>query len=86
MMKKIPQRMCVVCRSQKPKKEMIRVVKTDEDTYVVDETGKLNGRGAYVCSSSDCIGKCTKTRALNRAFKKNVGDDIYQNIKEKSVE
>lgn len=86
MMKKIPQRMCVVCRTQKPKKEMIRVVKTDEDTYVVDETGKLNGRGAYICASPDCIAKCTKTRALNRAFKKNVGEEIYQNIKEKSVE
>lgn len=85
-MKKIPLRMCVVCRQLKPKTECIRVVKTADDNYVVDSTGKLNGRGAYVCKDPLCLEKCQKTKALNRAFKHNVDDEIYKEIKENSVE
>ena len=85
-MKKIPQRMCVVCRSLKPKAELIRVVKTTDDTYVLDETGKLNGRGAYVCKSASCLEKCTKTKALNKAFKHNISNEIYSDIKENCIE
>ena len=85
-MKKIPQRMCVVCRELKPKSEMIRVVKTTDDTYVLDETGKLNGRGAYVCLNPKCIEKCSKTRALNKAFRHNLDEKIYLDIKENAVE
>ncbi len=85
-MKKIPLRMCVVCRQLKPKTECIRVVKTADDSYVVDSTGKLNGRGAYVCKDSVCLEKCQKSKALNRAFKYNVDDEVYKEIKENSVE
>jgi len=86
MNKKVPLRMCVVCKNSKPKKECIRVVKTDNDEYVIDLTGKINGRGAYVCKSEECINKCIKTHAFNRSFKHNVGDDIYSNIKETTIE
>lgn len=85
MNKKIPQRMCVVCRNMYPKNECFRVVKTAEE-YVLDATGKLNGRGAYVCKNKACLEKCVKTHAFNRSFKSNVNEEVYLNIKEKSVE
>jgi len=85
MNKKIPLRMCVVCRQMKPKSDCIRVVKVD-DNYIIDSTGKANGRGAYVCKDKVCLDKCLKTRAFNRSFKHNVGDDIYTTIKESSIE
>ena len=85
MNKKVPLRMCVVCKNSKPKKDCIRVVKTDTG-YVVDATGKLNGRGAYVCKDSACIEKCLKTHAFNRSFKHNIGEDVYINIKETNIE
>ena len=85
MNKKIPLRMCVVCREMKPKNECIRVVKV-EDKYIVDKTGKINGRGAYVCKDDKCLEKCLKTRAFNRAFKNNVSEDVYTSIKEANVE
>ena len=85
MNKKIPMRMCVVCRNSYPKKDCIRVVKTADDNYVIDESGKANGRGAYVCKSSSCIEKCIKTKAFNRSFKTNINSQLYDNIKEKTV-
>ena len=58
--KKIPMRQCVACRAHKPKKELIRVVRTPEGEVKVDPTGKANGRGAYCCNSDDCIKKAIK--------------------------
>lgn len=68
MMKKVPMRMCVACREMKPKKELIRVVRTPEGDVVADETGRKNGRGAYLCRSEACLNKALKTRALDRAL------------------
>lgn len=85
-MKKIPMRMCVACKSMKPKNEMLRVVCTaDTNTYVLDPTGKLNGRGAYICNNETCINKCVKSKLLNRSFKTNVGEQIYDDVKENSI-
>ena len=67
-MKKVPMRMCVACREMKPKKELIRVVRTPEGEVIADETGRKNGRGAYLCRSEICLGKAIKTRALERAL------------------
>lgn len=68
MMKKVPMRMCVACREMKPKKELIRVVRTPEGDVVADETGRKNGRGAYLCRSEACLNKALKIRALDRAL------------------
>ena len=68
MMKKVPMRMCVACREMKPKKELIRVVRTPEGEIVADETGRKNGRGAYLCRAEACFNKAVKTRALERAL------------------
>ena len=73
-MKKVPMRMCVACREMKPKKELIRVVRTPEGEIVADETGRKNGRGAYLCRSEACLNKALKTRALDRALEQPLSE------------
>ena len=84
-MKKTPMRMCIACKEMKSKKNMLRVVlMPDHTTYQLDESGKLNGRGAYICNDQVCIDKAIKSKLLNRAFKANVDTKVYEEIKEKS--
>ena len=75
MMKKVPMRMCVACREMKPKKELIRVVRTPEGEVVADLTGRKNGRGAYLCRSEACLSKAVKTRALERALEQPLSEE-----------
>lgn len=75
-------RMCIVCRGQSDKKTLLRIVKNKDGEIFVDKTGKANGRGAYVCKNKDCFEKLKKTKALNRAFKCNVKDEVYERIGE----
>ena len=82
MVKKVPLRKCIACGNMYDKRELIRVIRSSEGVYSIDFTGKANGRGAYVCNSEECINKCLKTRALNRAFKENIPDDIYRKLSE----
>ena len=67
--RKIPMRKCVGCGEMKPKKELIRVLRTEENEFVLDTTGKKNGRGAYLCMSKDCFEKAVKSKGLERSFK-----------------
>lgn len=78
--KKIPMRMCTGCREMKQKKELIRIVKTPEGEIKLDLTGKLNGRGAYICKSAECLKKARKSGALSRAFACEMPDGIYEKI------
>ena len=80
--KKIPMRTCIACREEKPKKEMLRVVKNEEGEIRLDFSGKLAGRGAYVCGSEACIRKLRKYRLLNKAFSADVSDEVYTAIEE----
>jgi len=66
--KKIPMRQCLGCREMKPKRELVRVVKSPEGDISLDPRGKLPGRGAYVCRSADCLKRAVKSKALSRAF------------------
>ena len=68
MPKKIPMRMCVGCREMKPKKELLRVVRSPQGEVSLDPTGKKAGRGAYVCYSPDCLHRALKQRQLDRAL------------------
>jgi predicted RNA-binding protein YlxR (DUF448 family) len=81
MEKKVPMRTCIACRTEKPKKELIRVVKFG-DEISLDLTGKKNGRGAYVCNDEACIAKLKKQKMLNRAFSCQVPDQVYDKILE----
>lgn len=81
-MKKIPMRQCVGCREMKPKKELVRVVKSPEGVISMDLKGKAPGRGAYVCRSRDCLRKAIKTGALNRTFETTIPAEIYQQLEQ----
>ena len=84
--KKVPLIQCIVCRQSKPKKELIRIVRTSDNDFSVDKTGKLNGRGSYICNSEECINNLVKQKALNKAFKTNVDKEVYDKLKEQFVE
>ena len=74
-------RMCVVCRQMKNKKDLIRVVKTN-NSILIDNSGKIDGRGAYVCKCKACLEKLEKTKALNRAFKMPIDEKIIEKLLE----
>jgi predicted RNA-binding protein YlxR (DUF448 family) len=78
--KKIPVRMCIACREGRPKKELVRVVATDNGLEV-DESGKAQGRGAYLCPDVDCLDRARKIKAFDRALNAAMSDDAYNAIK-----
>ena len=79
--KKIPLRMCIACKKSKQKKELFRIVKF-EDKFNLDLKCNLNGRGAYICKNSECINNTIKNRLLNKSFKQNINNEVYDLIKE----
>jgi len=83
--KKIPLRMCTGCMEMKPKKELIRVVKSPEGEVSVDLTGKKSGRGAYVCKSSECLEKAFKAKRLSRNLDTPISEDVYNRLREEIV-
>lgn len=82
MPKKIPMRMCVACRQMRPKKELIRVVRTPEGAIVLDRSGRANGRGAYLCDSVDCLNRAIKARALERALEAKLDETVLASLQE----
>ncbi len=83
--KKFPQRQCIGCGEMKNKKEMIRILKTPEGEFVLDATGRKNGRGAYLCPSMECFKKAVRTKGLERSFKMAIPKDVYEAL-EKEME
>lgn len=77
MPKKIPLRQCLGCREMKPKRELIRVVRSPEGEISLDFHGKKPGRGAYLCPSPDCLKRARKAKALERAFALPIPDPVY---------
>ena len=75
--RKMPQRKCVGCQEMKNKKELIRVIRTAEGEFLLDATGKKNGRGAYLCPSRECFQKAVKSRGLERSFKQAIPKEVY---------
>ena len=76
-MKRTPLRMCTGCGEMKPKRELIRVVKSPEGEIALDRTGRLPGRGAYVCPDLECLKKARKTRRLERVFSSAIPEEVY---------
>ena len=85
MAKKLPLRMCTGCGEMKPKKELIRVLKTPEDEIVIDATGKKNGRGAYVCCSLACLQKAIKTKGLDRSLKVTIPRELVEALEKEMI-
>ena len=82
MPKKIPMRQCTGCREMKPKRELIRVVRSPENEIALDFKGKAQGRGAYVCHSQECLKKAIKSKALEKSLEVSIPEEIYLQLKE----
>lgn len=84
--KSVPMRMCIACREMKPKKEMLRVVKNADGEIAVDTTGKLPGRGAYICNGEACLKKLGDKKLLHKTFSADVPQNVYEGVKEEVLE
>lgn len=82
MQKKIPMRQCMGCRERKPKKELVRVVRSPEGTVSVDLRGKAPGRGAYVCPNPECLKKAVRSRALERNLEVEIPEAVLRRLEE----
>ena len=78
--KKIPERQCLGCNEHKPKKELLRVVRTPEGEILLDFTGKKNGRGAYICQSVNCLKKARRSGRIDRSLNVSVPEEVYENM------
>ena len=78
--KKVPMRKCVGCGEMRNKKEMMRVLKTSEDEFLLDATEKKNGRGAYLCFSKECLAQAIKSKGLERSFKQAIPKEVYEKL------
>lgn len=79
--KKIPQRKCIACQDRDAKRDLVRIVKNKEGQIFLDKTGKANGRGAYICNCVECLNKAIKIKALSRAFKMEVPEEVYESLR-----
>ena len=86
MGKNIPLRKCLGCDEMLGKKGMLRVVKTKEGDISIDETGKKNGRGAYICRDMDCFSKAQKKHSLERSLKCSISEEIYEKLRQEIEE
>ena len=80
-MKHIPQRTCMGCNQKKDKKDLIRIVKNKENEISIDKTGKMQGRGAYICNNPECLTKLQKSKRLYRVFEMQISDEIYESLR-----
>ena len=80
-MKKIPERTCMGCNQKKNKKDLIRIVKNKEKGILVDKTGKLEGRGAYICNNIDCLDKAIKSKRIDRKLEATIDNEIYETLR-----
>ena len=80
MQKKIPQRQCMGCRERKEKRALIRVVRCTDGQVRLDFSGKLNGRGAYICPDPACLSKAQKAKALERSLETAIPEEVYERL------
>ncbi len=80
MQKKIPQRQCMGCRERKEKRALIRVVRRTDGTVGLDFSGKVNGRGAYLCPNPECLKKARKAKSLERSLEISIPDEVYDQL------
>lgn len=80
--KKVPQRMCTGCMEMKPKKELIRIVRSKEGDVSIDLIGKKPGRGAYICKNEECLLKAFKTKRLEKNLEAKLEEEVFNKLKE----
>ncbi|NQS74924.1 MAG: YlxR family protein [Peptococcaceae bacterium] len=79
--KKIPRRMCVGCQEMKPKKQLIRIVRTPDDSVEIDPTGKKSGRGAYICPDLACLNKALQGKRLDKALQRKISQELVEELR-----
>lgn len=84
--RKLPQRMCVGCQEMRAKKELIRIVRTPEESIEIDSTGKRSGRGAYICPNYECLDKAIKGKRLEKALKQSIAKEIKEQLMDRMKE
>ena len=80
MQKKIPQRQCMGCRERKEKRQLIRVVRKTDGTVSLDFSGKVSGRGAYLCPDPACLSKAQKAKSLERSLEVPIPEEVYNRL------
>lgn len=80
MAKKIPMRQCIGCGEMKAKRELLRILRTEDEGIILDTTGRKNGRGAYICPNAECLKRARRSKGLERSFKMTVADEIYDSL------
>lgn len=85
VIKKIPKRMCTGCMEMKPKKELLRIVRTKEGEVSIDFTGKKAGRGAYICKNIECFEKSVRAKRLSKSLETDISDEIYSKLKDEII-
>lgn len=80
MTKKIPMRQCIGCSEMKPKRELLRILRTEEEGIILDATGRKNGRGAYICPNAECLQKARRSKGIERSFKTAVPEEVYDSL------
>lgn len=82
-MKKIPERKCMGCNEKKPKKELIRIVRTSEGEILLDGKGKISGRGVYICPDKKCFDKARKAKRFERSLEVEIPENVYDELENK---
>ncbi len=80
-MKKIPQRTCMGCSTKKNKTDLIRIVRSKENEINIDKTGKMQGRGAYICNNIDCLERVIRSKRLEKVLETKITEDIYNKLR-----
>lgn len=84
--KKVPMRQCVGCRELRNKKDLMRILRTPDNDVIFDDTGRMNGRGAYICPSVECLKKARRTKAIERSLDISIPDEVYDAIERQMSE
>ena len=84
--KKIPMRQCLGCRERRPKKELVRVVRGTDGVVFVDNSGKANGRGAYLCPDEECLKRAVRSHALDRALETSIPPEIITRLEREFID
>ena len=84
--KKVPERKCMGCNEKRPKKELIRVVRTPEGEILLDDKGKVSGRGVYICPKMDCFIKSKKAKRFERSLEVEIPEEVYKSLENKLTE
>lgn len=80
-MRKLPQRTCIGCNAKKDKNQLLRVVKNKNGDISIDLTGKMEGRGTYICKDERCLDKAIKNKRMSRTFEMEISNSIYENLR-----